>query len=148
MAQYFRKILCPIDFDDGMVAGLDVARDLALSCGLPADAKICLLHVVHMLPTPEVPPPMDSYLAMEAEAKQRLDEIAREHLSGKVNYEVHTAIGEPAHEILGHVESLGADSVVMATHGRTGVKHLILGSVAERVVRECPRPVVTIHPHG
>jgi len=60
-------------------------------------------------------------------------------------YEIYTQIGgEPANAILKAVEELGVDSVVMPTHGRKGIGRLILGSVAERVVRESPRPVLTV----
>ena len=73
-----------------------------------------------------------------------LNKIAHEHLDG-VGYEVYTKIGgEPASVILETIEKLGVDSVVMATHGRKGIGRLILGSVAERVVRESPCPVLTV----
>jgi nucleotide-binding universal stress UspA family protein len=64
-----------------------------------------------------------------------------------LKYEIHTKIdGDPAKAILRAADELKVDSVVMATHGRKGLGRLILGSVAERVVRESPRPVLTVRP--
>jgi universal stress protein A len=55
-------------------------------------------------------------------------------------------VGEPAMAILDAAEAGKFDLVVVATHGRTGFAHMILGSVAERVVRRCPTPVLTVRP--
>ncbi len=63
-----------------------------------------------------------------------------------VEHETVLRIGNPAEEIIKAEHDYGADLVVMATHGRTGVAHLVLGSVAERVVRESTCPVLTIRP--
>lgn len=140
MSELFKNILCPIDFDDNSIAGLDEACTLAQQ----RDGVVHLLHVVHIVPTSEFPIPVETYVEMEKDAKNQLEELARTHLEGKVRYDVRTKIGEPAYEILDEIPRLNADSVVMATHGRTGVKRFFLGSVAERVVRESSRPVLTI----
>jgi nucleotide-binding universal stress UspA family protein len=60
--------------------------------------------------------------------------------------EVATAIGEPAHEILAFAKAQHADLVVIGTHGRTGLQHALMGSVAERVVRRATCPVLTVRP--
>ncbi|HLX64958.1 MAG TPA: universal stress protein [Planctomycetota bacterium] len=57
-----------------------------------------------------------------------------------------TAVGNPANEIARYAKHNNADAVVLATHGRTGLSHLLMGSVAERVVRLCPSPVLTVRP--
>ena len=77
-------------------------------------------------------------------AEKRLAQVAKECLDDKVPRRIEVAIGKPAVEILRVAERDSADLIVMATHGRTGVDHLILGSVAERVVRESPVPVLTV----
>ena len=135
----FKKILCPIEFDESSIAALDAARDLAVDSG----ATLCLLHVVRLV-LAGFPKQFHAYPLTEQAARARLQDIAREHLEGKVRYEILTKTGDPASVILGAEEELAVDSVVMATHGKTGLGHFFLGSVAERVVRESPRPVLTI----
>lgn len=142
MSKMFKKVLCPLDFDENSIGGLKLACDLIED----KDAVIYLFHTVPMVVTAEVPLPMESYVALETEAKGKLEEIAAQYLGDKVRHEIAVAIGEPAHLILEEITKLGVDSVVMATHGRTGVKRFVLGSVAERVVREAGCPVVTVRP--
>jgi nucleotide-binding universal stress UspA family protein len=74
-----------------------------------------------------------------------LEAIAQEKLAG-VSHEVFVASGNAAPEILNLAVEQHIDLIVMGTHGRKGITHLLLGSVAERVVRESPVPVLTIHP--
>ena len=142
MAKFFSKILCPIDFDRNSLAALDYARDLARQ----QDAT---LHVLHVVFIPMVSPgfPGEPYpVVSEEPSKLELQEIAREHLDGKVRYQIETRSGRPAEIIHQAAEDLGADLIVMATHGRTGVTRLVLGSVAEHVVRGARPPVLTIRP--
>ncbi len=139
MKNLFKKVLCPIDFDRNSIAALDVARDLAID----PQATLYVLHVVRLVLS-GLPKRFHPYPMTEQEAGSRLDDIARDHLEGKVRYELLTRIDDPASAILRAVEELGVDSVVMATHGRTGLEHFRLGSVAQKVVRESPRPVLTI----
>jgi nucleotide-binding universal stress UspA family protein len=87
---------------------------------------------------------MEPFPQTEHDARARLAELARTHLEGKVRYEILTRTGDPARLAIAAAEQTGADSIVMATHGRKGVSHFLLGSVAERVVRESPRPVLTV----
>ena len=78
----------------------------------------------------------------EKKAQERLDEICEGYLKGCPLYIRHTAIGDPAQEILKLIDTEKVDMVVMASHGRRG--HFDFGSVAEKVVRSSPVPVVTI----
>ena len=144
MAARFRKILCPMDFSPNSIAVLDFA--LKLIDG--SDATMLLINVV---PSPvgasAIPPvPLEPYPIVEETARARLKTLALERLEGKVGYEVAACSGDPATEIVSAAGAFGADLIVMATHGRTGLKHFFLGSVAERVVRESPVPVLTIRP--
>ncbi len=139
MKNLFKKILCPIDFDQSSIAALDAARDLAVDL----QATLYVLHAVRLVLS-GFPKRFHPYPMTEQEARARLGDIARDHLEGKVRYELLTRTDEPAEAILRAVEELGVDLVVMATHGRTGLEHFRLGSVAQRVVRESPRPVLTI----
>jgi nucleotide-binding universal stress UspA family protein len=142
MANLFRRILCPVDFDPNAIVVIGMARQVAEQTG----AKVILFHVVPV-PIQVVGQPiaLEPFTAAETSAKMRLEKLAGEHLGGTaVSYETFVTSGDPASEIVRAVREQNADLVVMATHGRTGLSHLILGSVAERVVRESPRPVLTV----
>jgi len=144
MAKLFHKILCPIDFSPNSLAALDWAIGLARENA----ATVCILNVV---PSPvgsaRIPAiPLEPFPIAEETARQRLEVIAEQRLEGKLPCQIVTRSGDPAEEIVQAVSALGVDLVVMATHGRTGLTHLFMGSVAERVVRESPEPVLTIRP--
>ena len=143
MAALFQKILCPVDFDDNSIAALDSARDLAT-----AGAKLYLVHVVVPIPPPPNMPVEPYPPGSVDRAKARLEQIGRERLGGKVAFESCVRVGNPATEIIATSAEVGADVIVMATHGRRGVARLVLGSVAERVVRESKVPVLTMRASG
>ena len=135
----FRKILCPIDFDQNSFRALEIAFELARE----GKARLNLVHVVPIPPAPDVALPL---LEMETAARTRLERIARERVGRRAGYEIDVTTGEPAVEILRAAKRLGIDLIVMATHGRKGFTHLILGSVAEHITRVAPCPVMTISP--
>ncbi|MFZ2064048.1 MAG: universal stress protein [Candidatus Binatus sp.] len=143
MIQLFRKVLCPIDFSEHSLAALDVALKVAQQ----NDAKLYLLNVAPM-PAGAAgfqPVPLDPYPYLEKERQEQLVKLAREKIPGSVRYETLVVNGDPAKQVLGIARSIEADMIVMGTHGRKGLGHLVLGSVAERVVRESPMPVLTAH---
>jgi nucleotide-binding universal stress UspA family protein len=146
MSQLFRIILCPVDFDDNSIAALDLACKLAAQ----NQARLYILHVAAMpiAASQLTPIPLEPYPVWEHDARVRLERTARERLEGRVLYEVVTRSGLPGPVILDVQEELGADLIVMATHGRSGLGHLLLGSVAEKVVRESPKPVLVVRPPG
>ena len=135
----FKKILCPVDFDPNSLLALRLASELAQE----RKSTLYLLHVVAMPPGPEVALPFGK---MEAAARTRLEKLARQKVDGKARYEVDVAMGDPGIEVLQGAKRLRADLIVMATHGRKGVRRLILGSVAEHVIREAPCPVLAVRP--
>ncbi len=148
MAFPYKRILCPVDFDENSGVALREAVGLASECG----ATLHLLHVV------QITPPMDEAatggLAV-GEIYQPQIETARRELEqmivtipAAVKREAMIEIGTPGGAILDAQVKVDADLIVMATHGRKGLKHLVLGSVAERIVRESPVPVLTIRPHS
>jgi universal stress protein A len=140
MGKLFRKILCPVSFDSNSMAALEVARELAAE----HDATIFLIHVVPAAPLGTAPIPLEPFPQTEHDARARLQQIAGEHLEGKVKYKLVARSGDPARVVIAAVAEFDADSIVMATHGRSGMSHLLLGSVAERVIREAPCPVLTV----
>ncbi len=136
----FRRILSPVDFDDSSLAALDVAARIARQ----NDGTIVLLHVVPMLiPASGMPVYVDIYKGQEEAAKDKLREVAGRRLEG-IKYETLTDLADPAGAILKVARRAGADLIVMATHGRRGFSRVLLGSVAEMVLREAPCPVLCV----
>ena len=143
----WKRILCPIDFSDASQAALETAAEVARRYG----ARVALFHAY---PVPGYTFPDGSFVA----SSKMLDELtaqAARHMAewktraegmGMAQVEVATAIGEPAHEILAFAKAQGADLIVLGTHGRTGLQHALMGSVAERVVRRATCPVLTVRP--
>ena len=147
MTRLFLRILSPVDFHENSLAALEHAAEFARQYG----ATVYLLHVV---PTDEIHLHREVYQPeqggganvgwAEQVAKEKLQEIAQKHLGGGIGYEILTRVGGAAEGILETAEAVGAELIVLATHGRTGVARFFLGSVAERVVRESSCPVLTI----
>ena len=141
----FDRVLCAVDFDESSAVVLHFARELARQNG----ATLCVLHVAPLpLNATEFSPiPMDPYPVWEKIARAELEKLAAAHLAGRdVAYRIETRSGEAADGILGQAQAMDADLVVLATHGRKGVSHFLLGSVAERVIRRSPRPVLVVRP--
>ncbi len=146
MGYPYKSILCPIDFEENSLAALDYARRLAADTG----ATLHLMHALPILPmlSDRGMPMADDEASAEAEAMRRLKEAARRRL-GKTPYALHTRVAfvsDVARSILGVARDLGADLIVMATHGRSGLRHIFVGSVAEAVVRNAVCPVLTLRP--
>lgn len=139
----YRTILCPVDFDDNSLAAVTSAAQLAAEM----DATLHLLHVIPIIPTAsEIVQSLEFQSSLPA--FQRLQRLADAELAGVKN-QLHTKLALAAHipkSILATAQEVGADLIVMATHGRSGLPHLLLGSVAEAVVRTATCPVLTIRP--
>lgn len=135
----FKKILCPVDFDPKSLMALRLASELAQE----RKANLYLLHAVAIPPGPDVALPFGK---MAAAARIKLERLARQKVNGKAHYEVEVMMGDPGVEILQTAKRLRVNLIVMATHGRKGFRRLVLGSVAEHVVREASCPVLTVSP--
>ncbi len=139
MPKVFNKILCPIGFDRNSVAALKFAHEMVDA----EESKLYLLHVVSA-------PRMDSVMLepnpvfSEGIAERELEKLAHQHLTSSSSCRILTRRGDPASVIIAVAEELKVDLIVMPTHGHTGIERMIVGSVAERVVREAKRPVLTI----
>jgi nucleotide-binding universal stress UspA family protein len=145
MNKLFDKILCAVDFDQSSAVVLHYARELARQNG----ATLCVLHVTPLpLNATEFSPiPMDPYPVWEKTARAELEKLAAAHLEGHgVAYKIETRSGEASDGILGLAQEMDAGLIVLATHGRKGVSHFLIGSVAERVIRRSPRPVLVVRP--
>jgi len=141
-----RQILVPTDFSDPAEAALKYARTLAEEFGSH-------LHIFHVVPEPYVYPwgteistlPLADLMAQsETLANTRLKELVAADQMPKGGLSTSTAIGTPVDRILDYIKDAHIDLVVMGTHGRSAVGHLLLGSVAERMVRRSPVPVLTV----
>lgn len=141
----FKNILCAIDFSDCSRKAMQAAVDMARESG----ASLTLVHVWHVPAlgvVGQAPLPPDMTAAIVADASSGLAAWKREaEARGAARISTVLAGGIPWHEI---VELLRRkpeyDVVVMGTHGRSGLKHVLLGSVAEKVVRHAPCPVLVI----
>lgn len=141
----FKQILVPIDFSDCSVRALDYAMALAASFG----ARITLLHVVEPTPPPQsylgVTPPLDETNQALVEAgRERLAALGKKRIGTRLRAETLVRVGRAHSEIPDTASALGADLIVMGTHGYTGLKHVLLGSTAERIVRHAHCPVLTV----
>ena len=139
-----RKILVPIDFSDHSAAALEYATGLAKALG----AGIHLVHsykinVSGISPYGVVlPETLDQDIRTAAE--QHLTEWAEKARTDGLEVEMSTTPVFPSEAIANTAESIGADLIVMGTRGLTGLKHVLLGSVAERTLRIAPCPVLTL----
>ena len=138
----YDTILLPTDGSEGMQAVIDHANELAQI----HDATI---HAVYVLDTATMSHmPMDtSWEAvsdlLHTEAEHALEEV-EEATDEDVPVETTMVEGTPSREIVNLADEVGADVIVMGTHGRGGLDRLLLGSVAERVIRTAPMPVTTV----
>ena len=134
-----KRILCPVDFSDFSNAANEYASMLAESNG----AAIVYLHVA----LPEVPYGTYAYVDMDydqARDQDQLEKIKPTHAGIETQYVVE--FGPPADRIVEFAAENEIDLIVMGTHGRTGIKRAILGSVAEQVVRKAECPVLALKP--
>lgn len=139
----FRTILVPIDFSEHSHAALELALELARASG----ARLHLLHA-YEVPLGVIPPygvalPEALLAQVRDAAVQRVREVAETVRAAGVACETHVVHAPPVEAIDEAARSFGADLVVMGTRGLGGLKHVLLGSVAERTVRTAPCPVLT-----
>ncbi len=144
----WKRVCCPIDFSDASRAAMEVAADLARRTG----AELVLLHA-YPIPGYTFPdgsvvasPRMMQELADQAQRHLQEWRVDAERIVGAARVTAEKAIGEPAAEILSFARARGADLIVVGTHGRTGIEHARMGSIAERVVRRAHCPVLTVRP--
>jgi len=138
-----KRILCPTDFSEPSRRAIDVAGDLALHLG----AEVCVLHVVSAGQVPAsafelmYPVPRDVLLK---DAEEQLRPIVRDLVTRGVRATPLVANGDAGHEIVRAAREQGFDLIVVAAQGQGMVEHLLVGSVAERVVRLAGCPVLSI----
>ncbi len=140
----YKRLLVPIDFSDASVAALSTALDLAHSL----DAEIRTIHV-HQLQVPYVGdggfyvPEMDEDEVLE-ERRNELDTFIKQQGDSDINIMQEVRLGDPETEINEIADEYQVDMIVMGTHGRSGLSHLLMGSVTESVLRHTNVPVLVI----
>lgn len=137
------NILVPIDFSDHSRAALELGEDLA-------EKFDAALHLVHVYPLPVAVPspygptvPPDFSTQVESAVNKHLDDWRGKHVSAKRSVTMYVLAGNASSTITEIAENVGVDLIVMGTRGLTGMKHVLLGSTAERIVRQAPCPVLT-----
>lgn len=145
-----RRVLAPTDFSDASAPAVRYAAEVAEKFS----ADLVLLHVVQdlalvlpdaVMPTSVATPNLDDLIAS---AKSGLSTLVTALDLARFNPKAEVRVGSPAAEIAAAAADLKADLLCVSTHGRTGLAHLLLGSVAERIVRHAPPgcPVLVVRP--
>jgi len=134
-----KSVVVPVDFSDESIAAVDQALEMVDE---PAH-----LHVIHVLPilSPGEPGLVWDTLSDQARCSHAEDGLRERFADAKYKgLNVHTTVGDPGHEIADYAERQKAELVVLPSHGRTGISRILIGSVAERVVRLCHCPVLVL----
>lgn len=142
-----KKIVCALDLSDLCSRVVEYAVTMAKTFG----ADITVVYVtpsLHQYTALEIQPKAIEMFVGElsAGAEKNMEKAMEEHFAG-VKAEARVVPGNPAEEIINTAESVNADLIVMGTHGRKGVKLIVFGSVAEKVVKNSKIPVLTVHPN-
>ena len=141
----FSTVLVAIDFSDSS----DSAFQMALSMAKVFSARLLVVHVINE--------PVDlrgfyvphiSFARLEEEiqegAEKMMESFCRQHLADFKDFEEIIVSGLPYEEIIAQAEEKSADLIVIGTHGRSGLDHVLFGSTAEKVVRKSTIPVLTV----
>jgi nucleotide-binding universal stress UspA family protein len=139
-----KSILVPTDFSAPSKKALDYAVPFAEQFG----AKLTLLHVVEPVPTPDFansfPLMMENDKLVAACKAQLQSLVEQEAIDSELIEKTLVRQGRSFHEITDAARTLKTDLIIISTHGYTGLKHALLGSTAERVVRHAPCPVLVV----
>ncbi len=143
-----KKILCPVDFSECSGHAMRYAIAFAESYS----SRLSLLHVVEMpfLPSystagiPEIHFPVDE---LKRQSRERMDKLVEGYRSERYEISGDVVVGAPFLEVVRKAKEGDFDLIVIGTHGRSGLKHMLIGSVAEKIVRKAPCPVLSVkHP--
>ncbi len=149
----YTKILVPLDGSETSESSLPHVKAIALGCGVP---DVILLMIVEPVFNQEAGTTdmvgRDLMAKVEEENKEKNRVYLNRLVGGFTAEGIHTSAalgyGKPADEIIDFAEKHNVDLIVMCTHGRSGITRWVLGSVAEKVVRHSPVPVLTVSPAG
>ena len=140
------SIILPIDFSTPSLASVPLARRVAESLN-------ATIHCVYVVEEHQVYSMLDMPVPIQVPSTHEISEIADERLGKFVDEKLHgldvpirtkVLIGRPSEEIVVYAEEVGAEMIVMATHGHSGLEHVLLGSTTEAVLRHAKCPVLSI----
>ena len=144
-----KKVLLPTDFSDCSQEALKYAISMSAEFG----ADLVVLHVINQqlltegLNLPRVGSFQDLETEMAKEAERQMDAFLKENPDlEEIRHQRLIRLGRPFLEIIGYAKDNAVDLIVIGTHGRSGIEHIIFGSTAEKVVRKAPCPVLTVKP--
>lgn len=145
MPREFRTILCPTDFSDRSLHALEYGLRFAQASG----GVLLVPHVIHVPAGELFSGEHGSVGALRFDEARRnamelLEKIHREKLDSYPKCELFTEVGDPAQEILQIARDRKVDLIVVSTLGRSGLAHLLMGSVAEKIIRHAPCPVLVV----
>jgi universal stress protein A len=150
MPREFKTILCPSDFSERSRHALDYALRFAKN----SDGELIITHIIHV-PAGELMGAHEltgvgtiagslSFDEARRHALSQLEELHASHLERYAKCQLLVDVGDPAQQIVSIAKERNVDLIVTTTHGRTGLSHLIMGSVAEKIIRHAPCPVFVI----
>lgn len=131
-----RNVLCPVDFSKSSDAALFFASSLARENG-------AVLHIVHVYEEPFAYTDLSSYVP-PADMQPAKDRLEMTRPTSDVSFLQEFIIGNPSDKLVEYADQNHVDLIVMGTHGRSGLNRILMGSVAENVIRRAPCPVMTI----
>ena len=142
MTREFKTIICPTDFSDASFHALEYALQFARA----SNGTLVLAHILHDTMSEEFRPGGHAIPFEEVvkRVKQHLETVRTETLGGYDRCELVAVVGDPHHEIVQLAAQRKADLIVVSTYGRSGFTHLLIGSVAEKVIRHAPCPVFVV----
>ena len=142
----FERIIVPVDFSEHAWLATAHAKELAQLF----NATVHLVHAMEVLPPVGFAdfPPVIPDEGMQADAQKALEDLYGESGGPAGRVEYHVEMGHPSIEVLSAAKKLDADLMVISTHGRTGLKRMLMGSVAEKMVQQAPCPVFVVKAFG
>ncbi len=139
------KILVPIDFSDYSKMALEYSIEFAKKF----NSKLILLYVIEPIIYPsdfglgQIPINQVDF-EIQSKAEEELKKLIDEKVPSELSSEYHVRTGKPFLEIINMAKELECDLIIIASHGHTGIEHILFGSTAEKVVRKSPIPVLTV----
>jgi nucleotide-binding universal stress UspA family protein len=149
MIQNVKKILAPIDFSEHSMNAMRSAMELAKDVG----AEVHLMHVIaphhHFIPLPlatnvEQSRELTREAAMLEQAEEELAHLKKDEFGDSKKVITFAVIGHPVQKLVDYAKEQSIDLIVMATHGRSGIQHALLGGTTEKIVRTSPCSVLVI----
>ncbi len=144
MVEGFKRIMLPIDFSERCDRAAEYAAWFARMAGAP-------IHLVHVVANPADPiyepgevVHWDLVPHAEQKARALLEDVGRRCLPADCTREYHIFDGDPYPKLIAAVEEIKPDLIVMSSHGRSSIGHLLIGSATENIVRHAPCPVFVV----